>query len=542
MTVANASRAAKTIADPIAEYESLLPVWKRARAVCGGEASVKAYDGVVDVATFKNMLIPFSPSMSQQQYSFYRAEAELPGITCEFAKMLLGGLLRKEPVVKLPESLPEDALDWITTSFSQDDASLVSFLDEAIWEELQTSRAWVYIDYPAVGNAADLTPDERAEVKPYPVLWKAEEVINTRVGPNKMGKLSLQLIITRGLEEFEVPGEVHPKLRDTIRIHEIHNGLFRVRVYRAEEETNQVPTVGGQRIHNTRNKPKFEFVEVLSNFLVNGKPLDFIPAWPLNGQLKFQTPMLASIIDKEVALYNKMSRRNHLLYGAATYTPVISSDMDDDTFDTIVTRGLGSWLKIGQGDAATVLDTPTAALADMDRAIAAGIEEMAKLGIRMLSPEAAQSGVALELRNAAQTARLGFLASKISRVMEQIIAFMIEWRYGVELETTDVKFTLSEDFSPMPAGVDWLRLATEWYQQGLIPRSVWLVLLKLNDMLPPDYDDEDGAVEIEKDQEVALSRQNDAYASQLTAQMSVQESFNKEKDEEASKTGRPKGK
>lgn len=41
------------------------------------ERFVKDYDNIIDVASFSNLLIPFSPSMTQTQYNFYKAEAEL---------------------------------------------------------------------------------------------------------------------------------------------------------------------------------------------------------------------------------------------------------------------------------------------------------------------------------------------------------------------------------------------------------------------------------------------------------------------------------
>ena len=173
------------------------------------------------------------------------------------------------------------------------------------------------------------------------------------------------------------------------------------------------------------------------------------------------------------------------------------------------------------GATATVLETPTSALADMDRAIAANIEEMAKLGIRMLTPETMQSGVALDIRNAAQTARLGTLSNRVSTVMQQVIAFMVSWRYKIILKASDVIFKLSEDFDATPIGPDWMRLATEWYQQGLIPRSIWLQILKQNDMLQPDYDDNKGKEEITADQELQASQQNDQYAQQLALQQGI---------------------
>jgi len=63
----------------------------------------------------------------------------------EFAKMLVGGLLRKQPLLKLPEGTSPDVYSWIMNEFSQDNLPLSAFLDEALWEELQTSRCWVQV-------------------------------------------------------------------------------------------------------------------------------------------------------------------------------------------------------------------------------------------------------------------------------------------------------------------------------------------------------------------------------------------------------------
>jgi hypothetical protein len=518
MAIINAAQASvKTVADPNAQYESLKPLWNKSRAVCSGERFVKAYDEKIDTLNFTNLLIPFSPSMNDRQYSFYRTEAELPGITAQFSKMLVGGLLRKKPIVELPKGIPENVLNWITDNFGKDDSSLSSFLDSAIWEEVQTSRAWVFIDYPKIENPDSLSAEEKELYKPYPILHKAEAIINWRMSEDKFGKNILDRVIIRGFKEEYTTNEFHPIFKDTVWVHDLdESGFYRVRIYQKSDQATQVPVVVGQQVLKpSENKQIFTLIETNENILINGERLRMIPAWPLNGNIEVIEPMLSPIIDKEISLYNKISRRNHLLYGASTYTPIISSDMGDDQFQEIVEAGLGSWIRLRQGDTATVLETPTAALADMDRAIAASIEEMAKLGIRMLTPETAQSGIALEIRNAAQTAQLGFLNNRISSTMSAVIAFMINWKYGTDLKPFDVKFTLSSDFNPIPLGADWLRLATEWYQQGLIPRSIWIMMLKQNDMIPPDYDDENGRMEITKDLEMVMSQQNPEYAAKL---------------------------
>jgi hypothetical protein len=519
MAVVNAALTNKTVADPNAEYESLLSLWKRSRAVCSGERFVKAFDSYVDTIGFTNLLLPFSPSMSQKQYEFYRAEAELPGIVSQFSRMLVSGLLRKQPSLSLPKGLSQEVYDWIMNEFGQDNSSLISFLDAALWEELQTSRAWVYVDYPSV-NPETLTVEDKLRLKPYPVLWKAEDVINWRVRKDIYGKTILDRVIVRSYEEFYESNEFHPTYRDTVKVHELdENGLYQIRVFQQKHDANSVQVVNGQiQKEYVVKKPVFELIETITNILNNGERLQEIPAWPLNNNIAPIEPMLMSFIDKEASLYNKVSRRNHLLYGASTYTPVIISDMPDEDFDNIVEGGLGTWIRLRQGDSADVLKTPTEALADMDRAIAASIEEMAKLGIRMLTPETAQSGVALEIRNAAQTAQLGSLNARVSSVMKQVITFMINWRNDLQLKPQDIEFSLSADFNPIPLGADWLRLATEWYQQGLIPRSIWVNMLKQNDMIPPDYNDEEGRMEITQDLDMSIQRQNEQYANQVASQ------------------------
>jgi hypothetical protein len=517
MAVNAAQAQVKTVSDPCAAYESLQLLWRRSRAVCRGEKYVKEFDAYVDSTCQNNLLIPFSPSMSQAQYDFYRAEAELPGICSQFAKTIVGGLLRKQPTIGLPEDmdqkLSEEAKAWIIHEFGQDDSPLAAFLDEALWEEVQTSRAWILVDYPNIPEGQELDEELKKSIKPYPVLYQAETIINWRTTTAVTGCTVLDRLVIKGYsEEYDdAEYEFHAKQIPTVWVHELVNDVYQVRIFKQLHEPQSIITIHGDKQVNNSDKALYELVETVVP-TINNEKLDMIPAWPLNGCIAAGEPLLTAIVDKELALYNKVSRRNHLMYGAATFTPWIKTSMGDDEFDNLVDSGLGTWLKIGQDDEAGILETPVDALDYMEKSIAAAIEEIARLGVRMLTPETAQSGVALELRNAAQTAQLGSLNNKVSNTLRQIIAFMINWRYDLELKASDVDFTLSSDFSPMPVGADWLRLATEWYENGQIPRSLWLLILQKNDMVPPDYEDEEGIEEINDNELVVPPAQqyNDA--------------------------------
>jgi hypothetical protein len=495
----------KSVADPSDSYQSLKPLWKKSRAVLQGQENVKAHDEDIE-HDYSNLLIPFSPSMTQRQYDFYKSEAELPGLTAQYCKVLISALLRKESKLELPEELPEDAEAWIRTNFTLDGRSLFNFLDNALWEELQTSRAWAYVDYPQLSEEQYdmMSSEEREMIKPYPVLIEAENVINIQTGTHPVTRQkTLSRWVTRYLVQKYTPDNPwHPNHVDTVADHYLdEQGKLVIDYYEHPDNNNEIKVLNGdikQDYEDRLTEIGFKLVNTVypTKF---GERLSRIPAWPLNGHFEPVEPVLMPLIDREIALYNKVSRRNHLLYGAATYTPVVQSDMTDEEFEELVGAGLGSWLRVRKDESITVLETPTAALADMEKAIATTVEEMAKMGIRMLSPEQAASGVALEIRNASQTAQLGTLNAKVSGTMREVIAFMLNWKYNTEFASNDISFEMSSDFAPMVGGEGAMRLISEWYQVGIISRSTFVSVAKYNDFLPADYSDEDAVEEIQTD-------------------------------------------
>lgn len=273
------------------------------------------------------------------------------------------------------------------------------------------------------------------------------------------------------------------------------NGFAKINVTYESIKSVYEYTITDAGVHCQRwDNGDVKFNDIL---IVNGEALREIPIFPINGSMNVTKSILQPLIEREIGLYNKLSRRNHLLYGSATYTPVLCSDISDHQFEAIVKRGIGSWIRLNRGESATILAAPTEALDRMEKAIASSIEDMARMGIRILSPEGGNSsGVALEIRNSAQTAQLGLLNVRASSAFSKALTLYNKWSLGSE---DDVTFSLSADFNPVPLGSDWMRLVTDWYQGGLIPRDLWLEIAKANDVIPADYDDEAGRKSIESD-------------------------------------------
>ena len=505
----------KTVGSPRDEYLSIQKEWLRNRAIIQGQQYAKDYDQVPDVNS--NLLLPFNSTMTQAQYDHYKAEAELPGVSSQYAKMLTGGLLRKVPILEINDNRinVEETIDWIMNRFGEGNESLISFLDAALWEEMQTSRAWVQIDYPNV-DLESLAPEERRQITPFPRLWNAESVINWSTATSPIsGYQRLTSVIIRSYSPAEGSTPYHPTLVDTVWVHYLDaEGLYAIDTYvNPNRSTLDARYVDGQL---EQDYPEFDrdswtLVSTNNNIMINGERLGAIPFFPLNGSIDIIDPSFSPIVDREVALYNKISRRNHLLYLSATYTPVVQSDsLTDQEKDQLAQQGLGTWMFIGQQDSISTLSTPTQSLTDMEAAIRNGYDELTRIGVKMLSLEpnnSDQSGVALQIRNAAQNAQLATLNAKISEQIKTIIRFMIHWRTGIIVEETDIRFNLSSDFARASTPTDVVRLIAEWYQGGLIPRSLFIEIMKANDIIPTDYRDDQAVAEIEEDDLVMSPRQ-----------------------------------
>ena len=493
---------------PNDEYLSQVNEWKRNRAVIQGPSYTKDYD---TVPSSDNLLLPFNPTMTQSQYDFYKAEAEVPGVTSEFSKMIIGGLLRKQPLLEI-DNAPEGAKAWILDDISGDNSNLLSFLGSALWEELQTSRAWIQIDYPMV-DLDSLSPEDRREVKPYPVLHTAENIINWSTSTDIKGQVKLDQLITRYFTlAYDANSPYHSKYVDTVQVHKLNEqGLYVIENF--IRNTSDTPSFIDGSIDYNFDQLTDVWVStgVNENLFKNGDRMDFIPFYPLNGSVDTVDPMMTPIVNREIALYNKISRRNHLLYLSATYTPVVKSDsLTEAEKNALVKQGLGTWMFVNKDDTVETLQTPTDALKDMEEAIKNGYDELTRIGVKMLSLEpnnSDQSGVALSLRNASQNAALATLNAKVSESMKKIIKHLVNWRYDIDIKETDIRFNLSADFNATPRGADWMRLITEWYQNGLIPRTTFLEVAKNNDAIPTDYDDTKGEDEISNDARIISPRE-----------------------------------
>ena len=474
-------------------YLELLPVWDRIDAVLGGEAAAKAYDKTLR-HDHSSLLVPFSTKMKQDQWDFYLHEAELPGIAEQFARTVRGGMLRKPVVIEPPDGAPDTLEPWLRNRPGAGGEDLLAFLHAALWEEVKTSRAWLYVNHPGKGTDSE----DGGPAAPYMELVKAREVVDWNSGMHpETGQNALLSVTVSKVVRLTNDASGNPQHAERVWVHELDpDGYYQVTQYEKR-------IVGGMSMLDVARKVidfgRFNVVAVETDLTdADGTRLREIPLFPLNGLYDPLQPVFETFCNREIHLYNKQSRKNHLLYGTATFTPVLKSDGNDSKgADSIRKSGLGALIELGVNDDLDVLQLDPAALEAWAAEIEAVIVQLAKMGVRMLAKEMDESGVAIELRNAGQTSQLAALSRAISQTLQRVFTFMARWRYGSGVGP--VKASLSPDLTSSGLGGDEMRLVTEWYMAGILPRSTWVSMAKANDFLPADYDDSDAADKIAAD-------------------------------------------
>ena len=483
-----------------ARYDELLPIWDKMDAVLSGEAAAKDYDKRLRRDN-SNLLVPFAVSMEDDQWKLYLHEAELPGIAEQFARTVRGGMLRKPVVIEPPDDAPGTLESWLRTRPGAGGEDLLAFLTAALWEELKTSRAWIRVNHPGMSGTEE--PDGGPPA-PYMELVKAREVIDWHTGMHPTtGQNALLSATVAKVVRLANDKDGNPQHVERVWVHDLDDeGYYRVRIYE-KRRSRTIDAMDPNR--NRRNSfvyqildfGSFNQVDEQTNITdADGARLREIPLFPLNGLYDPLQPVFETFCNREIHLYNKQSRKNHLLYGTATHTLVVRTN-DKDVAAELANLALGAYIRVDEEGAVDWLQLDPTALDAWDAEIQSVIGQLAKMGVRMLAKEMDESGVAIELRNAGQTSQLAALSRAISQMLQRIFTFMAAWRYGSEVGP--VKASLSPDLTSSGLGADEMRLVTEWYMGAAVKRETWISMAKANDFLPADYDDSDAAEKIRGD-------------------------------------------
>lgn len=461
------------------DFDRFQRKWKRMRDVVAGqdeiyEANYEYLPPLKD-ETFEEY------KKRQQRTPFYNA-------TWRTISSFVGMLFRKNAIVEVPANI-EEMLKDVTLS----GINFEAFAKEVVLEDLAISRIGVLVDYPKAVNLESGKPFTVAEaeklgLRPSLSMYKAEEIINWEYGQvnNKTVLTQVRLLETK----VEKISEFQSEEKKVIRVLDLFNGQYRIRLF-SEDTEEQI----GWDITP----------------LMNGKPLDFIPFYPIGPdgiEHKLSEPVLIDLADLNIKHFQVSADYEHGCHMAGLPTLWIAGvgeqyDQQGNALKQEYYVGSGTaWVFPDANAKAQYAEFTGTGLGALEKNLERKENQMAALGARMLTAEKAgvEAAETLAMRHSGEHSILGSIAIAVSEGLTKALETFAKWA-GYE---GDIKFEITRDFMPFAISPQALTALLSAVQAGKLSHEAFFDLLKRGDLIDAETDFETEQGRIDADSENAV--------------------------------------
>ena len=455
------------------EYLDFAPSWQLMRDAVAGEDDVKN-KGEQYLPMKSGTAAIEDSGLRSKVYNLYKIRAGFPEITAPTIRGAVGVMLARNAKIELPESM-EHLRERATL-----DGLTLDALHRRIATEVMTTGRY------------GLLPSVDKNGIPYLSGYAAESVINwdTAVGVPDFVMLD-ETAVERNQQTGE--WETVDRLRECV----IADGQYRSFVY---------------------TKPDKDWVREMDSEArtARGQPIDFLP-FVFIGSLDLtpepdDVPMYG-LAKLAVRIYRMDADYSFSLHMTSEPTPVAIGFDDPQAAvkNGYAPKTLGSsviWI-LPEGGDAKYLEFSGQGLEKQAEAIKASFEQAEKFGAQVLQSAASnESGEALKMRAASQTATLTSIAQTTAAGLEKALRNLAVWM-GEDPELVTVTPNL-DFFGRSMSAQDITALVSAW-QQGAISHPALFKKLQQGGVLDEDaqYADEEAAITSATDDDnVILSQQN----------------------------------
>lgn len=435
-------------------YAHRLPDWEQLDDVYEGERAVKQAGTKYLPATSGMVADGMTPGQpGYLQYDAYRKRAAFPTSFRDAVEAMVGVMHLNPPKIELPKAL-EDMRYNATLSGE----SLEALLRRMNEQQLQSGRLGLMVDVPSGRGPADTVP--------YISLYRAKAVINWDRAPAEEG--------TRGVEMV-----VLDESRDERGADFTWN---RVCKYRLLITSSLTPTPDGEPRgrplyrQGVFEKDQLPTEEALTSPSVAGRTLERLPFVFLNSadlNPEPDLPPLLGLSNRVLTIYRGEADYRQALFMQGQDTLVVIGDDDDPVASgtpiaaqpTAKTYriGAGANISLPKGGDAKFIGASADGLGEQRQALendrkdadaqAMKLSTAGSAGAGMSSNE---SGEALRVRVAAQTASLAQVAKSGAEALEELLEIAAEW-VGADPEEVSVEPNLEFAENPLtPAELEQL--------------------------------------------------------------------------------------
>lgn len=390
------------------QYAEHLYDWTLMRDCYKGERAVKDKNTIYLPATSGQELDGMGVGEDgYKSYSAYKTRAIFPGFVYTAVESYLGLLHTKPTVITLP---PE--MEYLRKAATITGEDLITVLRKIQTEQLITGR---------IGALMDLREYE-VNPQPYIALYHAERIINWDSNDPIAGLNALNMVVldeSRAIRSSDFVWRTALKYR-ILSLGDIFDNEPNEQGYIYKQSLVDLTSAGG--VENTN----------YDNFivpLIRNTPLQEIPFVFINSKdtaAMPDVPPLLSLATLCLAIYRAEADYRHTLYMQGQDTLVIIAGSNDPDDETRV--GAGSKIEVGMGGDAKYIGVSSAGLTEMRSSLENDRVSAQAMSGQLASNKGSQeSGDALRLRMASQTANLTQIAISSCYGLERLLKITARW-------------------------------------------------------------------------------------------------------------------
>lgn len=412
--------------------------WQRCRDVHSGSDAIKA-QGETYLAKLD--------SQDATEYQAYLDRALFYNATSRTVEGLLGMIFRKELAVEVPGIIEDRIYDITGTGVPLD-----LFAKSATREVLIVGRYGIMVDMPE---------EPSTDAKPYLTGYKAEQIVNWRVGLVNGDRVLTRVVLSETEIVEDPEDEFGVKEVQRYRVLNLIDGVYVIKIYQLADEKKADSWVKAK--------------EIIPQ--VRGSALDYIPfvfLGPNTITPDVDKPPILDLVEVNLSHFRSSADLEHGRHFTALPTVWVSG-FDADT--ELKVGSTTAWVTRNTDAKCGMLEFTGQGLAALEKAVAEKEEKMAALGARMLEKQKSGTEAAetVKIRQAGEQSTLQSLAVTMSLGFTLAMRWLTEWSAAAG----DVSVKLNTEFFEASMDSGKLKdLVAIWQGGGISKPTLYFNLQK----------------------------------------------------------------
>jgi hypothetical protein len=436
-------------------YQDYVKYWERCRDCYKGEDAVKLKG---------SEYLPYLSEQESQEYNAYKDRALFLNTFFRTVTGLVGGAMRKPPLIEVPSSL-EPYLEDIDMKGTH----INDFIRNTLVELFITGRQTIVVDQHPSGR-----PYLASYVAENFVNWHSEDMVN---------------LFAVFCEEVDV-------LQDKFS----HETIEQYRAYSLEEDG--VHSYVLRDFYNEETQEADTQVIEDNVLTFRGMEIQALPVTVINFKecgFNIQEPPLLDLANVCISHYRSSADLEHGRHFTALPQAYITG-VDPDEYNQGVHVGSGTaWVIPNESAKVGFLEFSGQGLGSLERAIEQKEQMMAVLGARLLEgPKGVEAAETARIRQNTETSILSSMVQSVGNGIQKSLEFMAMWE-GEAIDAVNVQ--MNKDFIDVRLPYQEVIALVQSYQMGGISLDTLLYNLKQGEVIPHD-------VTVEEEMERILAGQD----------------------------------